>query len=143
MSSGLVRGGVLVGSFLRARTAFIEAVSKRWGIFRGGELTEGKVNEQIGRGVFLIDFGGADRNRVKWSQEELHSGGAAMKGTELKGMWDRIRGVVMELGGELTGDGREFTAGQREELIGKLEEHYGMSREEAQREVEKFFERER
>lgn len=66
-----------------------------------------------------------------------------MKGTELKGMWDRIRGVAMELGGELTGDGREFTAGQREELIGKLEEYYGMDRQEAEREVEKFFERER
>jgi uncharacterized protein YjbJ (UPF0337 family) len=65
-----------------------------------------------------------------------------MKETELKGMWDRIRGVAMELGGELTGDGREFAAGQREELIGKLEEYYGMSREEAQREVEKYFERE-
>ncbi|HEY7744797.1 MAG TPA: hypothetical protein VIA07_00560 [Desulfuromonadales bacterium] len=51
--------------------------------------------------------------------------------------------MAMELGGELTGDGREFTAGQQEELIGKLEEYYGMSREEAQREVEKFFERER
>ena len=65
-----------------------------------------------------------------------------MKETELKGMWDRIRGVAMELGGELTGDGREFAAVQREELIGKLEEYYGMSREEAQREVEKFFARE-
>lgn len=75
---------------------------------------------------------------VKWSQEE---GGAAMRETELKGIWDRIRGVAMELGGELTGDGREFAAGQREELIGKLEEYYGMSREEAEREVEKFFER--
>ena len=65
-----------------------------------------------------------------------------MKESELKGIWDRIRGVVMELGGELTGDGREFAAGQRKELIGKLEEYYGMSRAEAQLEVEKFFARE-
>jgi uncharacterized protein YjbJ (UPF0337 family) len=62
-----------------------------------------------------------------------------MKETELKGLWDRIRGLAMELGGELTGDGREFAAGQREELIGKLEEYYGMSREEAQAQVEQFF----
>jgi uncharacterized protein YjbJ (UPF0337 family) len=66
-----------------------------------------------------------------------------MTGSELKGIWDRIRGVAMELRGELTGDGRAFAAGQREESIGKLEEYYGMSREEAQREVEKSFGRER
>jgi len=66
-----------------------------------------------------------------------------MEKTELKGMWDRIRGVVMELGGELTGDGRVFCAGQREEIIGKLEEYYGMSRDEAMREVERFFQEER
>lgn len=62
-----------------------------------------------------------------------------MKETELKGLWDRIRGWAMELGGELTGDGQEFAAGQREELIGKLEAFYGMSREEAQAQVEQFF----
>lgn len=62
-----------------------------------------------------------------------------MKSTELTGIWDRIRGIAMELGGEVTGDWRTFAAGRREELIGKLEEHYGMSREEAQQEVEKFF----
>ena len=62
-----------------------------------------------------------------------------MKETEWKGIWDRIRGLVMELGGELSGDGWGFAAGQREELIGKLEEYYGMSREQAQAEVEKFF----
>lgn len=66
-----------------------------------------------------------------------------MKASELTGIWDRIRGVAMEFGGELTGDGREFAAGQRQELIGKLEEYYGMSREEAQQEVEKYFGQER
>jgi uncharacterized protein YjbJ (UPF0337 family) len=62
-----------------------------------------------------------------------------MTANEMKGIWDRVKGLGLEFEGELTGDGRTFAAGQREELIGKLEEYYDMSREQAQREVEKAF----
>ncbi len=61
-----------------------------------------------------------------------------MKNQELQGKWDQVKGFAKEFWGELTGDDLDFIAGQRERLIGQLEEKYGMSREEAEKQVEDF-----
>ncbi|MDO3377003.1 CsbD family protein [Geoalkalibacter halelectricus] len=62
-----------------------------------------------------------------------------MTNEEMQAKWHQLRGRVKEFWGELTGDDVQFIAGQRELLIGKLEEKYGMSRAEAEQQVESFF----
>ena len=59
----------------------------------------------------------------------------------LKGNWHQLKGKVREFWGELTGDDIDWVAGRREQLIGKLEERYGMSREEAEKQVDEFIDR--
>jgi uncharacterized protein YjbJ (UPF0337 family) len=55
--------------------------------------------------------------------------------------WFQIKGKVREFWGELTGDDVDWIAGRRERLVGQLEEKYGMSREEAERQVDEFLDR--
>ncbi len=64
-----------------------------------------------------------------------------MKSQVLQGKWDQVKGIVKEFWGELTGDELDFIAGQRDRLIGLLEEKYGMTREEAEKQVEDFEQR--
>ncbi len=56
----------------------------------------------------------------------------------LESRWHQIKGRVRELWGELTGDDVDWIAGRRERLVGLLEEKYGMTREEAEGEVDRF-----
>jgi uncharacterized protein YjbJ (UPF0337 family) len=60
-----------------------------------------------------------------------------MKKGELAAKLTRVKGVLMELWGEVTGDEREFDAGRREQVIAALEEKLGLSRKEAEEEFEK------
>ncbi len=60
---------------------------------------------------------------------------------DMEASWLQIKGKVKEFWGELTGDDVDWIAGRREQLIGKLEQRYGMSREEAERQVDDFMDR--
>jgi uncharacterized protein YjbJ (UPF0337 family) len=57
---------------------------------------------------------------------------------QLEAKWHQLKGKAKEFWGELTGDELDWIGGQREQLLGKLQEKYGMSREEAERQVEQF-----
>jgi uncharacterized protein YjbJ (UPF0337 family) len=59
-----------------------------------------------------------------------------MDSNELHGKWDQVKGIARELWGELTGNDLDYIAGERSRLVGKLEEKYGMSREEAEKQVD-------
>src|SRR3546814_8469847 len=45
---------------------------------------------------------------------------------------------LKEKWGRLTDDELDMMAGQRDQLIGRLQEHYGMAREEAEREADRW-----
>ena len=64
-----------------------------------------------------------------------------MENEPLKARWLQVKGVLKELWGEITGDELEFIDGQRDRLVGKLQQIYGMSEEEAQKEVDKIIDR--
>ena len=56
----------------------------------------------------------------------------------LSGKWKQIEGKVRENWGKLTGDDIEVIHGHREQLVGKIQERYGIARDEAERQVERF-----
>jgi len=58
----------------------------------------------------------------------------------LKGQWMQLKGKVRQQWGELTDDDLDKAQGNAEILIGKIQERYGRSREEAEREFERWFE---
>lgn len=57
----------------------------------------------------------------------------------LKGKWKQLKGEVKQQWGRLTDDDLSRIEGNRDELVGRIQERYGYSREEAEREVEEYF----
>lgn len=56
----------------------------------------------------------------------------------LAGKWKQLRGAAKVQWGKLTDDEFDEIAGHRDKLLGKLQEKYGYTREEAEREVDRF-----
>ncbi len=53
----------------------------------------------------------------------------------IEGQWKQLAGKARERWGKLTEDDWQRIAGKREELVGRVQELYGVTREEAEREV--------
>ncbi len=61
-----------------------------------------------------------------------------MNADTIKGQWKQVEGSVRKQWGKLTDDDLTQIQGDRDKLVGKIQERYGKSREEAEREVERF-----
>ena len=55
-----------------------------------------------------------------------------------KGKWEQLKGNVQKEWGKLTDDDLDKIKGDSKILIGKLQEKYGMTKDEAKKEVEKL-----
>jgi uncharacterized protein YjbJ (UPF0337 family) len=58
---------------------------------------------------------------------------------EVSGNWKQMRGAIKNLWGELTDDDLTAIDGDREKLLGRLQERYGMTEEDAERQVAETF----
>jgi uncharacterized protein YjbJ (UPF0337 family) len=56
----------------------------------------------------------------------------------LKGQWTQLKGQVRKQWGKLTDDEVDQIQGDSEILMGKLQQRYGYTREQAQREIERW-----
>lgn len=61
-----------------------------------------------------------------------------MNDDQVKGNWKELKGKAQKNWGKLTNDDMEEMKGSRTELIGKIQKKYGKSKEEAEKEVDKF-----
>lgn len=61
-----------------------------------------------------------------------------MNEDHIKGQWKQITGKMKSQWGKLTDDDLTKAEGDTEYLVGKVQEHYGVTREEAKNQVEKF-----
>ncbi len=64
-----------------------------------------------------------------------------MNQTWATGKWNEMKGKVKEQWGELTNDQLDKIEGQRDQLVGLIQQKYGKAREEAEREVSAWEER--
>lgn len=62
----------------------------------------------------------------------------AMNQDITEGKWKQLKGRIKEQWGKLTDDEIDQIQGQRERWAGIMQEKYGMAKEEAQREFDKF-----
>jgi uncharacterized protein YjbJ (UPF0337 family) len=58
-----------------------------------------------------------------------------MNWDRVQGNWKQLKGKVKEEWGKLSDDHIDVIAGQRDKLAGKLQEAYGISKDEAEREI--------
>jgi len=57
---------------------------------------------------------------------------------KMKGSWSQTKGAVKEQWGKLTDDDLLEIEGRRDQLVGKVQTRYGITREEAERQVGAF-----
>ncbi len=58
-----------------------------------------------------------------------------MNWDQIAGNWKQLSGKARQQWGKLTDDDLSVINGQREELIGRIQAQYGVTREEAERQV--------
>lgn len=59
-----------------------------------------------------------------------------MNSEQIKGNWNILKGKVKQSWGELTDDEVDKIDGKRDELIGTIQRRYGITKEEAERQVD-------
>ena len=61
-----------------------------------------------------------------------------MNSDQMKGNWKQFVGKAKEKWGRLTNDDWTVVEGKRDQLVGKIQERYGITREEAERQLGEF-----
>jgi len=64
-----------------------------------------------------------------------------MNWDKVEGNWKQFKGKVKEQWGRLTDDQLDVIAGRRDQLAGKIQEAYGITRDEAERQIKAFEDR--
>lgn len=59
------------------------------------------------------------------------------------GKWQQAKGKIKQQWGKLTDDDLTVLEGRRDQLAGKIQERYGIAKEEAERQVREFRDRNR
>lgn len=61
-----------------------------------------------------------------------------MNWDRIEGGWTQFTGRVKEQWGKLTDDDMTEIAGKRDVLIGKIQQKYGVAKDEAERQIDRF-----
>ena len=63
-----------------------------------------------------------------------------MNWDQVEGQWKGLKGQVRETWAKLTDDDIELIGGKKDRLLGKLQERYGLERDKAEKQLNKFIE---
>ncbi|HEY1339236.1 MAG TPA: CsbD family protein [Bryobacteraceae bacterium] len=66
-----------------------------------------------------------------------------MNKDEAAGKWQQVKGKLKQQWGKLTDDDLTILEGSRDRLAGQIQERYGIAKEDAERQVREFRERNR
>lgn len=61
-----------------------------------------------------------------------------MNWDQVEGNWKQLKGKAKEKWGRFSDDDLDVMAGRRDQVIGRLQEHYGMAKEEAEKEADRW-----
>jgi uncharacterized protein YjbJ (UPF0337 family) len=61
-----------------------------------------------------------------------------MNSEQIEGKWKQLKGSVKQKWGKLTDDDIDVIAGKQDELAGKIQERYGITKEEAAKQVREW-----
>ncbi len=59
-----------------------------------------------------------------------------MNWTQIEGKWKRLSGQVKSEWAKLTDDDIKLVGGKRDQLVGKLQEHYGVLKDDAEKQID-------
>lgn len=61
-----------------------------------------------------------------------------MNWDQVEGKWKQYKGTIKEKWGKLSDDDLDVIDGRRQQLVGKIQEHYGIAKEEAEKQADEF-----
>jgi uncharacterized protein YjbJ (UPF0337 family) len=61
-----------------------------------------------------------------------------MNWDRIEGNWKQLKGKARVQWGKLTDDQLDVIGGKREQLVGQVQEQYGISKDEAEKQVDRF-----
>jgi uncharacterized protein YjbJ (UPF0337 family) len=61
-----------------------------------------------------------------------------MNAEQIKGNWKQLKGNIKSRWGKLTDDDLTAIDGEKDKLIGTIQERYGISKEEAERQIDDY-----
>ena len=61
-----------------------------------------------------------------------------MDWNRIEGNWKQLKGKIKTQWGKLTDDDLDVIAGKRDQLLGRIQERHGIAKDEAERQVETF-----
>jgi len=61
-----------------------------------------------------------------------------MNWDRIEGNWKQMKGKAKVQWGKLTDDQLDVIAGKREQLVGQVQENYGIAKDEAEKQVDRF-----
>jgi uncharacterized protein YjbJ (UPF0337 family) len=61
-----------------------------------------------------------------------------MNWDRIQGNWKQLTGQVKTQWGKLTDDDFDVVAGHRDQLAGKIQEHYGIAKEDAEKQIDEW-----
>ena len=61
-----------------------------------------------------------------------------MNWDQVEGKWKQYQGKIREHWGKLTDDDLQLVKGKRDQLVGRIQERYGITKEEAHRQLDEF-----
>jgi uncharacterized protein YjbJ (UPF0337 family) len=61
-----------------------------------------------------------------------------MNSDQIEGKWKQLKGSVKQKWGKLTDDDLDVIAGKQDELAGKIQERYGITKEEAAKQIREW-----
>jgi uncharacterized protein YjbJ (UPF0337 family) len=61
-----------------------------------------------------------------------------MNWDQIEGNWKILKGKAKQKWGKLTDDDFDVIAGKKDQLVGKLQERYGLARQEAEQEADRW-----
>jgi uncharacterized protein YjbJ (UPF0337 family) len=67
---------------------------------------------------------------------KLWSGDLVMNWDQIRGNWQQAKGDLKVRWGKLTDDDLDRIEGERDKMVGRLQELYGISKEEAEKQVD-------
>ncbi len=66
-----------------------------------------------------------------------------MNWDQMQGKWKEMRGSIKEKWGKLTDDDLDYINGKQDQFVGRLQQRYGIAREEAQDQLDRWMREER
>jgi uncharacterized protein YjbJ (UPF0337 family) len=61
-----------------------------------------------------------------------------MNWDQIEGKWKQMKGSVKQKWGKLTDDDLDVVAGKQDQLVGKIQERYGITKEEATKQLREW-----